>query len=63
MVIDDGWRPEGEEKFVEQKYEVRQEKPLGKIIHPVKPVWCSNCEAWHVECEYGCCAQTQSEED
>ena len=35
---------------------------LGLIVHPVKPVWCDNCEAWHVECEYGCCATTESEE-
>ena len=24
-------------------------------MHKVKPVWCKNCEAWHVECKYGCC--------
>jgi hypothetical protein len=23
--------------------------------HPVKPVWCDECDAWHVECEEGCC--------
>jgi len=37
----------------------RQEKPLEEIIHPVKPVWCDNCDAWHVECEHGCCAATE----
>ena len=36
-----------------------EEKPLEEIIHPVKPVWCDNCEAWHVECEDGCCAATE----
>ena len=24
--------------------------------HPVKPVWCDECDAYHVECEFGCCA-------
>ena len=24
--------------------------------HPVKPVWCQDCKAYHVECEYGCCS-------
>jgi hypothetical protein len=24
--------------------------------HPVKPVWCVECDAYHVECEFGCCA-------
>ena len=26
-----------------------------EIKHPVKPVWCDGCNAYHVECEYGCC--------
>lgn len=24
-------------------------------MHKVKPVWCNDCESWHVECKYGCC--------
>ena len=34
------------------------DKPLGIIIHRLKPVWCTDCDAYHVECDNGCCAQT-----
>ena len=26
------------------------------LQHPVKPVWCQECIAYHVECEHGCCS-------
>ena len=26
------------------------------VVHEVKPVWCDECDAYHVECEFGCCA-------
>ena len=26
-----------------------------EVKHSVKPVWCDGCNAYHVECEYGCC--------
>ena len=25
------------------------------VVHEVKPVWCVECDAYHVECEFGCC--------
>ena len=27
--------------------------------HTVKPVWCGNCNGWHIECEFGCCYPTK----
>ena len=26
------------------------------VVHEVKPGWCDECDAYHVECEFGCCA-------
>ena len=24
-------------------------------IHKLGAVWCSNCDSYHVECQFGCC--------
>jgi hypothetical protein len=34
---------------------LRPEQERQRIVHPVKPVWCVECDAYHVECEFGCC--------
>jgi len=59
-----GWRKyskmRNKLRFTQRKLErmAQTPKPLGEIIHRLKPVWCANCDAYHVECDYGCCAQT-----
>ena len=35
--------------------EITEEENDVEITHPVKPIWCDGCDAYHVECESGCC--------